>query len=138
MTLTTLADVRTLLDHLPAGHREKATWRHVADRLDEAARGAPAVEVFALLRTVLAWKAFPRSRIDLAPPPWTGLPRTGSISIAATRSAASVTAMKMFFALKFSDDDLEAAAGSPTLMPTFTCSLPMCATGGGCGTWPGN
>ena len=42
------------------------------------------------------------------------------------------------FALKFSDDDLEAAAGTPTLFPTFTCSLPMCATGGGCGTWPGN
>jgi hypothetical protein len=40
--------------HLPAGHREKAAWRHVADRLDEAARGAPLVEVFALLRTVLA------------------------------------------------------------------------------------
>jgi hypothetical protein len=39
------------------------------------------------------------------------------------------------FALKFSDDDLEAAAGNPTLMPTFTCSQPMCATGGGCGTW---
>jgi hypothetical protein len=54
MTLATLADMRTLLDHLSAGHREKAIWRHVADRLDEAARGAPVVEVFALLRTVLA------------------------------------------------------------------------------------
>ncbi len=39
------------------------------------------------------------------------------------------------FALKFSDNDLEAAAGNPTLFPTFTCSQPMCATGGGCGTW---
>lgn len=41
------------------------------------------------------------------------------------------------FALKFSDEDLEASAGNPTLFPTFTCSQPMCATGGGCGTWPG-
>ena len=54
MTLATLADVRTLLDHLSAGRREKETWRYVATKLDEAARGAPVVEVFALLRTVLA------------------------------------------------------------------------------------
>ena len=54
MTLATLSDVRTLLDHLPAGHVEKAIWHHVADRLDDAARGASLVEVFALLRTVLA------------------------------------------------------------------------------------
>ena len=33
----------------------------------------------------------------------------------------------MFF-LKFSDDDLEAAASSPTLFPTFTCSVPMLAS----------
>ena len=39
------------------------------------------------------------------------------------------------FALKFSDDDLEAATSNPTLFPAFTCSQPMCATGGGCGTW---
>ena len=54
MTLATLGDVRMLLDHLPAGHLEKAIWHHVADRLDEAAGGAPVVEVFAPLRTVLA------------------------------------------------------------------------------------
>jgi hypothetical protein len=53
MTLRTLADVRTLLGHLRPDQREKTTWRHVADRLDEAARGASVVEVFALLRTVL-------------------------------------------------------------------------------------
>jgi hypothetical protein len=41
------------------------------------------------------------------------------------------------FSLEFSDEDLEASAGNPTLFPTFTCSVPMCATGGGCGTWPG-
>jgi hypothetical protein len=42
------------------------------------------------------------------------------------------------FAPKYSDEDLEAAVGSsPQAFPTFTCSQPMCATGGGCGTWPG-
>ena len=54
MTLATLADVRTLLDHVPAEHREHENWRYVATKLDEAARGASVVEVFALLRTVLA------------------------------------------------------------------------------------
>jgi hypothetical protein len=41
------------------------------------------------------------------------------------------------FVPKYSDEDLEAAVGSPQSFPTFTCSVPMCATGGGCGTWPG-
>jgi hypothetical protein len=45
MTLPALADVRKLFDHQPADHREKATWRYVADRLDEAARGLSLVEV---------------------------------------------------------------------------------------------
>jgi hypothetical protein len=54
ITLRTLADVRTLLGHLPPEHREKENWRYVATKLDEAARGASVVEVFALLRTVLA------------------------------------------------------------------------------------
>ena len=40
------------------------------------------------------------------------------------------------FVPKYSDEDLEAAVGSPQAFPTFTCSQPMCATGGG--TWPGN
>lgn len=41
------------------------------------------------------------------------------------------------FVPKYSDEDLEAAVGNPQSFPTFTCSVPMCATGGGCGTWPG-
>jgi hypothetical protein len=42
------------------------------------------------------------------------------------------------FAVEFSDEDLEATAGQLNgAFPTFTCSVPMCATGGGCGTWPG-
>jgi hypothetical protein len=54
MTLATIADVRTLLDHVPSEHRENENWRYVATKLDEAARGASVIEVFALLRTVLA------------------------------------------------------------------------------------
>ena len=53
MTLRTLADVRTLLDHLAVEHREKENWRYVATKLDEAASGASVVEAFAVLRTVL-------------------------------------------------------------------------------------
>jgi hypothetical protein len=40
MTLKTLADVRTLMRHLPAKHRERPTWRHVAAELEQAASGA--------------------------------------------------------------------------------------------------
>ena len=53
MMLRTLADVRTLLGHLPVEHREQENWRYVATKLDEAARGASVVELFSLLRTVL-------------------------------------------------------------------------------------
>jgi hypothetical protein len=45
MTLTTLADVRELVErHLPAECRERETWRHVADRLHDAARGGNIVD----------------------------------------------------------------------------------------------
>jgi hypothetical protein len=39
MKLTTLADVRALIRHLPQHTREKETWHHVAARLAEATRG---------------------------------------------------------------------------------------------------
>jgi hypothetical protein len=54
MKLRTLADVRTLLRHLPAATREKSTWRYVADRLDEAARGADPRDVAMPLQMVLS------------------------------------------------------------------------------------
>lgn len=54
MKLATLADVRTLLGHLPHQHRDKTTWRHVADRLDEAARGGELVDLVVPLRMVLS------------------------------------------------------------------------------------
>jgi hypothetical protein len=40
MTLKTLADVRTLLRHLPEDRRARSTWRYVAQQLAEAAVGA--------------------------------------------------------------------------------------------------
>jgi hypothetical protein len=40
MTLRTLADVRTLLSHLPKETRAKDTWQVVATALKEAAAGA--------------------------------------------------------------------------------------------------
>jgi hypothetical protein len=39
-TLKTLADVRTLMRHLPVDRPERSTWRHVADQLAQAASGA--------------------------------------------------------------------------------------------------
>jgi hypothetical protein len=40
MTITTLADVRKLMRHLPKDHREMSTWQHVAAELEKAADGA--------------------------------------------------------------------------------------------------
>ena len=54
MTLKTLADVRTLMRHLPAKHRERPTWRHVAAELEQAASGAAdTVDVAVALRLAL-------------------------------------------------------------------------------------
>jgi hypothetical protein len=39
MTLDTLANVRKLIDHLPKAALAKGTWRHVAEQLNDAARG---------------------------------------------------------------------------------------------------
>ncbi len=51
MTLKTLANVRELMRHLPAEHRGRPTWRHVAAELEKAAAGADTVDV--ALRLVL-------------------------------------------------------------------------------------
>jgi hypothetical protein len=60
--LRTLADVRTLLRGLAVEEREKRTWRYVAIKLQDAARGAPVVEVFVLLRTILAMEGIANRR----------------------------------------------------------------------------
>jgi hypothetical protein len=54
MTLATLADVRALMRHLPADHRERQTWRHVAGELEKATAGADVVDVLVALRLVLS------------------------------------------------------------------------------------
>jgi hypothetical protein len=55
MTLTTLADVRALIEkHLPAQHRAKPHWRYVAAQLKEAAQGADPMDVAAALVIALA------------------------------------------------------------------------------------
>jgi hypothetical protein len=53
MTLRTLADVRELMKPLPEGHRERSTWRHVADCLNERAAGGSTADVTAPLQMVL-------------------------------------------------------------------------------------
>ena len=40
MDLVTLADVRTLIGHLPKETRAKSTWQHVAAELEERLRAA--------------------------------------------------------------------------------------------------
>jgi len=60
MTLATLADVRDLVErHLPAEARERETWRYVADRLNEAARGGDINEAVIALRLVLRLEQVP-------------------------------------------------------------------------------
>ena len=53
-TLKTLADVRTLMQHLPDGHRERSTWRHIAKQLAAAANGGDIDDVVVALRLVLS------------------------------------------------------------------------------------
>jgi hypothetical protein len=53
MKLSTLADVRELMRHLPRYTRERDTWRHVADQLVEAARGGDVNDAVVALRLVL-------------------------------------------------------------------------------------
>jgi hypothetical protein len=55
MKLTTLADVRVLVQHLPKDHREKSTWQHVEKQLNAAARGeVDTIDVAAPLQIVLS------------------------------------------------------------------------------------
>jgi hypothetical protein len=54
MDLTTLADVRVLLGHLPKASREKSTWQHVAAEIDKAAAGADTADVSVALQLVLS------------------------------------------------------------------------------------
>jgi hypothetical protein len=59
MTLRTLADVRTLLSHVPAERRQLNTWCHVAKCLDDAARGGDVASAVIALRMVLELERVP-------------------------------------------------------------------------------
>src|SRR4029077_13530960 len=59
MTLKALAAVRELLKHLPKGHRERSTWRHVADCLEDAAAGGDTIDVAVPLKMVLSMEGVP-------------------------------------------------------------------------------
>ena len=62
MLLATLADVRTLMQHLPADRRERQTWRQVAADIEAAASGGDIEGAAIGLRMVptatapLAWR----------------------------------------------------------------------------------
>ena len=53
MDLITLADVRTLIGHLPKETRAKSTWQHVEAKLREAAAGGDVADLWASLQMVL-------------------------------------------------------------------------------------
>jgi hypothetical protein len=59
-TLKTLADVRTLMQRLPDGHRERSTtWRHVAKQLAAAADDGDINDAVISLRLVLQLERVP-------------------------------------------------------------------------------
>jgi hypothetical protein len=53
MDLVTLADVRTLIGHLPKETRARSTWKHVEAELKKAAAGGDTAELWAALQMVL-------------------------------------------------------------------------------------
>jgi hypothetical protein len=59
MTIATLADARALMSHLPKGHVERQTWRHVAQALAEAAGGADIADTALALRLALSIEGVP-------------------------------------------------------------------------------
>jgi hypothetical protein len=52
-TLTTLADARVLIEHLPDGHRDDPVWRHIAAQLEQAAAGVEVVDLGIAIRMAL-------------------------------------------------------------------------------------
>jgi hypothetical protein len=53
MTLRTLADVRELMRHLPAEHRNSRIWRYVAGQVERAAGGGDVGDAATALRIAL-------------------------------------------------------------------------------------
>jgi 2-keto-3-deoxy-L-rhamnonate aldolase RhmA len=54
MTLRTLDDVRALIRYLPEGRRASTPWRHVKQKLEQAADGGDLTDVEAALRAALS------------------------------------------------------------------------------------
>ncbi len=52
-TLTTLADVRVLIAHLPDDHRDDPAWRHIAAQIEQAAAGVEVEDLGIALRMAL-------------------------------------------------------------------------------------
>ena len=52
-TLTTLADVRVLMENLPGHHRDSPIWRHIGAQLEQAAAGVDVVDLGIALRLAL-------------------------------------------------------------------------------------
>jgi hypothetical protein len=61
MTLTTLADVRKLLGHIPKERRQLSTWHHVEKTLRECAAGDDPVNISVALQIVLQAERVPYS-----------------------------------------------------------------------------
>jgi hypothetical protein len=59
MTLKTLADVRTLLTHIPNERRQLSTWRHVEKTLNECAAGGDTENISVALQIVLQAERVP-------------------------------------------------------------------------------
>jgi hypothetical protein len=73
MALQTLADVQTLMRHLPEDRRERSTWRHVAAQLEAATLKGDTKDVAIALRMVLTLEGIewhPKSGRAASPPPW--------------------------------------------------------------------
>ena len=59
MTITTLADVRTLMEHHLPVHRHELTWQVIAHDLKAAAEGADPYGVAIALRLALMLESMP-------------------------------------------------------------------------------
>jgi len=58
-TLRTLADVRSLIDYLPAEYRQRKAWRVMGKRLEEAAQNGDVGQAAIALRIVLMLENIP-------------------------------------------------------------------------------
>jgi hypothetical protein len=70
MTLTTLADVRKLLGHIPKERRQLSTWQHVEATLQACAAGNDPVNISVALQNRAAGPARALSGLSQSPGCW--------------------------------------------------------------------